>query len=62
MTTETTSVDTNKEWEPQKLHGMRLLLIFASMTLVTFLALLDTSILGTVWSHFHSQYSTPSTC
>jgi hypothetical protein len=48
MATETASVDTTEEWKQQKLHGLQLFVLFACMTLVSFLALLDTSILGTV--------------
>jgi hypothetical protein len=52
-TVETASMEAKKEWAPQKLKGFQLFMLFASITLVTFVALLDTSILGTVRSHPH---------
>jgi hypothetical protein len=44
---------------PEKLKGLKLAVLLGSITLVTFLALLDTSIVGTVTNHPISAY-TPS--
>lgn len=42
---------TKDEPSSQTLHGLKLATLLGSITLVTFLALIDTSILGTVRPH-----------
>ena len=47
---------TEKEKEKTYLTGLKLLVLLASLTLVTFLVLLDTAVLGTAIPHLTTEF------
>jgi hypothetical protein len=47
-TTTTTEKPSQKDAPPEKIKGLKLAILLGSITLMTFLGLLDTSIVGTV--------------